>query len=73
MGTPVLRTHTHPLAGHCHDHIWMYQCWGYLVGYRMGDGMKLTLYLILAGLSAVSFLIGMATNMDILSWSVVPL
>jgi len=35
--------------------------------------MKLTLCLILAGLSSLAFLIGMASNMDILSWSVVPL
>lgn len=35
--------------------------------------MKLTLFLILAGLSSLAFLVGMATNMDILSWSVVPL
>ena len=34
--------------------------------------MNLILY-ILAGLSSLAFLIGMAKNMDILSWSVVPL
>ena len=35
--------------------------------------MKLTLCLILAGLSSLAFPVGMASNMDILSWSVVPL